>query len=141
MFRVFTCPNCNYTGYKEVSNKNEESTCNLCSKIITHVPEMEYFDTEEKALLMMRRMQRKSPPKWKPKPRYGLGAKRRVLNIVSDLNSLNRGKGVNVGRVLQECKDANIDLDKARKFLFQLEDEGLIIETEGKLSIVECDKE
>ncbi len=139
LYRVFTCPSCNYTGYKEVSSADEESTCNLCSTTITHSPVMEYVNTADEALRAMRRMQIKSPPRPRPSARYGLGVKRRVLNIVSDLSDLNRGKGVNVGRVIQECKDAKIDLDKARKFLFQLEEEGLIIDMDGQLAPIESD--
>lgn len=138
-YRVFTCPSCNYTGYKQVGSENEDSTCNLCSKMITHSPEMEYVNTVDEALFATQRILARSPRRPRPKSRYGLGVKRRVLNIVSDLSDLNRGRGVSLRRVLQECEEANIDIERAKRFLNQLEDEGLITDVEGQLTAVESE--
>lgn len=70
------------------------------------------------------------------KPRHGIGVKKRVLYMVSDLSDLNDGKGVNRRRVLDECRDAGIDIDRAKHFLNQLQEEGSIIEIDDKLQVV-----
>ncbi|MFW9974647.1 MAG: hypothetical protein ACFFDQ_05245 [Candidatus Thorarchaeota archaeon] len=139
IYRVFTCPRCHYTGYKQVLTQDDESTCNLCSMTIQHSPEMKYTHSVDEALDAMQRIVTKSRLKSKPKSRYGLGVKRRVLNIVSDLSDLNQGKGVTLWRVLQECEEASIDIERAKRFLNQLEEEGLIIDVDGRLTAVECD--
>lgn len=138
-YRVFTCPRCNYTGYKLVLSQDDDSTCNLCSMTIRHSPDMKYAHSVDEALDTMQRIVTKAQLRSKPKSRYGLGVKRRVLNIVSDLSDLNQGKGVNLWRVLQECEEANIDIERAKKFLNQLEEEGLIIDVDGRLAAVESD--
>lgn len=138
-YRVFTCPRCNYTGYKLVLNKEDESTCNLCSMLILNSPDVMYASSVDEALNVMQRMATKSQLKSKPKSRYGLGVKKRVLNIISDLSELNRGRGVTLWRVLQECEEASIDIERAKKFLNQLEEEGLIIDVDGTLAVAESD--
>ncbi len=138
-FRVFRCPHCGYTGYRIVRSEDEDSTCNLCTKTISHSPEMRYVDNVEDARQAMQKIVFSSQKQSKPKSRHGLGVKRRVLNMVSDLSDLNRGRGVSRRRVLQECREANIDLDKAQRFLNQLQEEGLIIEAEGHLAVVQED--
>jgi len=100
---------------------------------------MKYAHSVDEALDTMQRIVTKAQLRSKPKSRYGLGVKRRVLNIVSDLSDLNQGKGVNLWRVLQECEEANIDIERAKKFLNQLEEEGLIIDVDGRLAAVESD--
>lgn len=137
MFRVFNCPRCGYTGYRKVRSEDEGSSCNLCAQTIEHSPEWEYVDSVEDAVSAMQQMVWKKPKTPKPKSRHGIGVKKRVLYMVSDLSDLNRGKGVNRKRVLQECKAANIDVEKAKRFLSQLEEEGLIINIDGQLSVVE----
>jgi len=138
-YRVFTCPRCNYTGYKLVHNQDDESTCNLCSTTIRHSPDMKYASSVDEALNAMQRMVAKSHLKSRPKTRYGLGVKKRVLNIVSDLSELNRRSGVSLWRVLQECEEASIDIERAKRFLNQLEEEGLIINNDGELLVAESD--
>ncbi len=135
-FRVFRCPHCRYTGYKAVRTEDEDSACNLCSRIISPSLEMEYVSTVEEARLAIQRITVRSQQP-QPKSRHGLGVRRRVLNIVSDLSDLNRGRGVSHREVLQECEEANIDLNQARRYLSQLEEEGLISDTEGMLARVE----
>lgn len=139
IYRVFTCPRCHYIGYKLVLTQDDESTCNLCSMTIQHSPEMKYAHSVDEALDAMQRIVTKSRLKSKPKSRYGLGVKRRVLNIVSDLSDLNQGKGVTLWRVLQECEEASIDIERAKRFLNQLEEEGLIIDVDGRLTAMESD--
>jgi DNA-directed RNA polymerase subunit RPC12/RpoP len=136
--RVFRCPHCGYTGFMAVRSEDENSTCNLCSRTITPSSEMKYVATEEEARTAIQKMVLKST-KSKSESRHGLGVKRRVLNIVSDLSDLNHGKGVSRRRVLDECDEANIDLDKAKRFLVQLEEEGLIIDIVGRLAPVDGD--
>jgi hypothetical protein len=69
--------------------------------------------------------------------RYGIGVKKRVLYIVSDLSDLNHSRGVSRRRVLEECHELGIDIDKAKRFLNQLQEEGLIIEIDDKLQVMQ----
>lgn len=139
IYRVFTCPRCNYTGYREVSNRDEDCACNLCTARISHTPEMKYVDSVEDALQVMQMIVLRAQRRSKPELRLGLGVKRRVLNMVADLSDLNHGRGVSIDRVLQECRDAGINLQKAQNFLEQLEEEGLIMDMDGTLRAVEED--
>jgi len=107
--------------------------------VILNSPDVMYASSVDEALNVMQRMATKSQLKSKPKSRYGLGVKKRVLNIVSDLSELNRGRGVTLWRVLQECEEANIDIERTKKFLNQLEEEGLIIDVDGTLVVAESD--
>jgi hypothetical protein len=136
MYRVFRCPHCGYTGYATVYSEDEDSKCNLCSRIIRHSPDWRYVDSVEGALLAIQRIVWRKPTAHRSKPRHGLGVKKRVLNIVSDLSDLNRGTGVNRDRVLQECKEAGIEIDMAERFLDQLEEEELIVSIDGVLKAV-----
>jgi hypothetical protein len=56
--------------------------------------------------------------------------------MVSDLSDLNDGRGVSRRRVFDECKEADIDLEKAEHFLNQLQEEGLVIEIDDRLQVV-----
>ena len=135
-FRVFQCPHCGYTGYRIVHSEDEDSICNLCSKTITPTPETKHVSSLEDAKYAIQSivLKRTTP---KTKSRHGLGVKRRVMNMVSDLSDLNRGRGVSRKRVLQECKGADIDLEKADRFLGQLEEEGHVINIDGQLTPTE----
>ena len=137
MYRVFKCPHCGYTGYATVHSEDEDSKCNLCSKRINHSPDWLYVDSVEGALLAIQRIVWRKPTMHSSKSRHGLGVKKRVLNIVSDLNESNLGKGVSRDRVLQECEDAGIETDKAVRFLDQLEEEELVVSIDGILKTVE----
>ncbi|MHA2043329.1 MAG: hypothetical protein ACXAEN_26400 [Candidatus Thorarchaeota archaeon] len=137
-FRVFRCPHCSYTGYRLVLHDDGNSKCNLCSKTISPSSEMSHVNNVDDALAAVQKLVMRSPQSPMSKARHGLGVRRRVLNIVSDLSDLNRGRGVSRERVLEECSGAKIDLDKAEKFLNQLEDEGLITEMDGQLAPTEC---
>jgi hypothetical protein len=100
---------------------------------------MSHVNNVDDALAAVQKLVMRSPQSPMSKARHGLGVRRRVLNIVSDLSDLNRGRGVSRReRVLEECSGAKIDLDKAEKFLNQLEDEGLITEMDGQLAPTEC---
>jgi predicted transcriptional regulator len=99
---------------------------------------MSHVNNVDDALAAVQKLVMRSPQSPMSKARHGLGVRRRVLNIVSDLSDLNRGGGVSRERVLEECSEAKIDLDKAEKYLTQLEDEGLISEMDGQLAPVEC---
>ena len=134
-FRVFRCPHCGYTGYKLVHSEEDDSTCNLCSKTISPTLEMKHVRTLDDAKFAVQSIVlKKQPPK--AKSRHGLGLKKRIFNIISDLSDLNRGRGVSRDRVLGECREADMDIDRAKMFLNQLREEGLIIEVEGHLAIV-----
>jgi len=135
-FRVFKCPHCGYTGYRQVSNQEDDSRCNLCSKILSHTSEMRYVTSPEDARRAMQEIVFSSPKPVMTKTRHGLGVKKRLLYMVSDLSDLNHGRGVSRNRVLDECRDLDIDLDKARRFLNQLQEEGLIIEVNDKLQVI-----
>ena len=134
--RVFRCPHCGYTGYRQVSNQEDDTKCNLCSKIVSHTSEMRYVTSSEDARKAMQEIVFSSQKQTTSKPRHGLGVKKRVFYIVSDLSDLNNGRGVSRRRVLEECQEVDIDLDKAKRFLIQLQDEGLIIEIEDRLTVV-----
>jgi len=134
--RVFRCPHCGYTGFRQVSNQEADSKCNLCSKTVSHNSEMRYVSSSEDARKAMKDLVFSSQQHDKPKSRHGLGVKRRVLYMVSDLSDLNRGRGVSRRRVLDECQEANIDLDRAKRFLNQLQEEGQIIAVEDRLIVV-----
>ena len=135
-FRVFKCPHCGYTGYRQVSSQEDDSRCNLCSKTISHSSEMRYVTSVDDARKAMQEIVYSSPKPVLTKTRHGLGVKKRVLYMVSDLSDLNHGRGVSRRRVLDECKDVDIDLDKAKRFLNQLQEEGLIIAIDDKLQVV-----
>ena len=135
-FRVFRCPHCGYTGFRQVSSQEDDSRCNLCSKTISHTSEMRYVSNPEAARRAIQEIVFSSKKSAASKPRHGIGVKKRVLYMVSDLSDLNYGRGVSKRRVLDECKEADIDLDKARHFLNQLQEEGLIIEIDDKLQAV-----
>lgn len=139
IYRVFKCPHCGYTGYTTVHSEDEDSKCNLCSRVIEHSTDWQYVDSVEGALLAIQRIVWRKPTTLRSKSRHGLGVKKRVLNIVSDLSDLNRGKGVSRDRVLQECEEAGIEIDKAARFLEQLEDEELIVSIDGILKAMEED--
>ena len=136
-FRVFRCPHCGYTGFRQVSDQEDDSTCNLCSKTVSHTSEMRYVTSSEDARKAMQEIVFSSQMHDPPKSRHGLGVKRRVLYMVSDLSDLNRGRGVSRRRVLDECQEANIDLDKAKRFLSQLQEECQIIVVEDRLIVVQ----
>ena len=140
MFRVFRCPHCGYTGYRLVSDPDADSTCNLCSKTISPSPEMRYVTSVEDARQAMSRIVFEFRNREKPKPRHGIGVKKRILYMVSDLSDLNQGCGVSRSRVLEECEEVDIDVDKARHFLAQLEDEGKIQQVNGLLVAVQEDE-
>jgi hypothetical protein len=70
------------------------------------------------------------------KARHGLGVKKRLFYMVSDLSDLNHGRGVSRRRVLDECQEVDIDIDKAKRFLNQLQEEGKIVEIDNKLQVV-----
>jgi len=137
MFRVFRCPHCGYTGYRLISDPEADSTCNLCSKTISPSPEMRYVSNVEDARQAMSRIVFESRKHEKTRPRHGIGVKKRVLYMVSDLSDLNLGRGVSKSRVLEECEEVDIDIDKARHFLAQLEDEGKIQQINGLLVAVQ----
>jgi hypothetical protein len=137
MYRIFMCPHCGYTGYATVYSEDDESKCNLCSRRIEPSPDWKYVDSVEGAILAIQRIVWRKPTTHKSKSRHGLGVKKRVLNIVSDLSDLNRGRGVSRDRVLQECEEAGIEIYKAGRFLDQLEDEELIVSIDGILKAVE----
>ncbi len=140
MFRVFRCPHCGYTGYRPVSDPNADSTCNLCSKTISPSPEMRYVTSVEDARQAMSRIVFEFRKHEKSKPRHGIGVKKRILYMVSDLSDLNHGKGVTRGRIFEECDELGIDLDKARHFLSQLEEEGKILLVNDLLVVVPEDE-
>ncbi len=135
-FRVFRCPHCGYTGFRQVSDQDADSKCNLCSKTVSHTSEMRYVTSSEDARKAMKDLVFSSQQHDKPKSRHGLGVKRRVLYMVSDLSELNNGRGVSRRRVLDECQEVDIDLDKAKRFLYQLQEEGQIIEIDDQLQVV-----
>ena len=137
MYRVFKCPHCGYTGYTTVHSEDEDSKCNLCSRMIEHNPDWQYVDSVEGALLAIQRIVWRKQATHRSKSRHGLGVKKRVLNIVSDLSDLNRGEGVSRKRALQECEEAGIEIHNAGRFLVQLEEEGLIVNEDGILKAVE----
>jgi len=135
--RVFRCPHCGYTGYRQVTSQEDDTKCNLCSKTISHTSEMRYVTSPEDARKAMQEIVFNSQTHTTTKPRHGLGVKKRVLYMVSDLSDLNNGNGVSRRRVLEECKEVDINLDKARRFLSQLQDEGQIFEIDGQLKVVQ----
>ncbi len=134
--RVFRCPHCGYTGYRQVRDQEDDSRCNLCSKILSHTSEMRYVTSAEDARKAMQEIVFSSPKPAMTKTRHGLGVKKRLLYMVSDLSDLNHGRGVSRRRVLEECQEVDIDLDKAKRFLNQLQEEGQIIEIDDKLQVV-----
>ncbi len=134
--RVFRCPHCGYTGYRQVRNPKDESKCNLCSKTVSPTPEMSYVTSVEDARKAMQEIVFSSPKPAMTKSRHGLGVKKRILYMVSDLSALNDGRGVSRSRVLEECREVDIDLDKAKRFLNQLQEESLIIQIDDKLTVV-----
>jgi len=97
---------------------------------------MRYVTSSEDARRAMQEIVFSSKKPTISKPRHGIGVKKRVFYMVSDLSDLNHDKGVNRRRVLEECQELGIDLDKAKRFLGQLQDEGLIIEIGGQLNVV-----
>jgi hypothetical protein len=137
IFRIFMCPYCGYTGYKQVMAQKDDSTCNLCSRTISHTHGMIYAASVDEARKAMEGMAASSKSQSKLMIRQGLGVKRRILNMVSDLSQLNSGKGVSRSRILEECQDAEIDLGKATRFLNQLEDEGKIRMVEDLFIVVQ----
>ncbi len=135
-FRVFRCPHCGYTGYRQVTNQEDDSKCNLCSKTVSHNSEMQYVTSSEDARKAMQDIVFSSPKQAVTKSRHGLGVKKRILYMVSDLSELNNGRGVSRRRVLDECQEVDIDLDKAKRFLYQLQEEGQIIAIDDQLQVV-----
>ena len=97
---------------------------------------MRYVSSPEDARKVMQEIVFSSPKPAMPKTRHGLGVKKRLLYMVSDFSDLNHGRGVSRNRVLDECRDLDIDLDKAKRFLNQLQEEGLIIDVDGKLQVM-----
>jgi len=134
--RVFRCPHCGYTGYRQVRNQEDDSKCNLCSKTVSHTSEMRYVTSSDDARKAMEEIVFSSPKPAMTKSRHGLGVKKRVLNMVSDLSDLNDERGVSRRRVLDECREVDIDLEKAKRFLYQLQEEGQIIEIDGQLQVM-----
>lgn len=135
-FRIFRCPHCGYTGYRKVTNQEDDSKCNLCSKTVSHTSEMRYVTSSEDARKAMQDIVFSSPKQAMTKSRHGLGVKKRILYMVSDLSELNNGRGVSRRRVLDECQEVDIDLDKAKRFLYQLQEEGHIIAIDDQLQVV-----
>jgi DNA-directed RNA polymerase subunit M/transcription elongation factor TFIIS len=134
MIRVYRCSRCNNIGYSRVSSQSDNCTCSLCSATISHSPSAVYVETPEQAQQQMKHMVMRSAFD-KPGVKRGLGVKKRVFNIVLSLVETNRGRPVSREQVMQECNDAKIACEKARSFLDQLEEEGLIL-TDGSLLTV-----
>ena len=134
MIRVYRCSRCKNVGYSRVSSQSDKCICSLCSATVSHSPTAEYVETPEEAQQRMKHMLMRSGFD-KPGVKRGLGIKKRVFNIVLSLVETNRGRPVTREQVMQECDDAKIDGDKARIFLDQLEEEGLIISDAGLLTI------
>ncbi len=138
--RVYRCPHCGYTGYRQVHGEDEDCPCNLCSGILSPTPNMKYVRSVEDATRAVQQMLLKQrSTESLPKSRHGLGVRRRVFNVISDLSDLNRGRGVSRKRVMEECIEAQMDLDKVRRFIRQLVEAGHVNETDGVLTPVEED--
>lgn len=136
-FRVFKCPHCGYTGFRQVNSQEDDSRCNLCSKTIAHTSEMRYVTNADDARKAIQEIVFSSQTRTLTKSRHGIGVKKRILYMISDLSDLNHGRGVSKGRVLEECQEVDIDLDKAERFLNQLQEEGQIIEIDDQLTVVQ----
>jgi len=138
--RVYRCPHCGYTGYRPVHGKEEDSACNLCSGTVSPKPSMKYVRTVKDATRAVQQMLLKQrSTEVSTKSRHGLGVRRRVFNVISDLSDLNRGRGVSRKSVMEECREAQMDLDKVRRFIRQLVEAGHVNETDGVLIPVEED--
>ena len=135
--RVYRCPHCGYTGYRQVYGEDEDSMCNLCSGTVSPTPYMKYVRTVEDATRAVQQMLLKQrSTELPPKSRHGLGLRRRVFNVISDLSDLNRGRGVSRKRVLEECREVEMDLDKVRRYIRQLVEAGHVNETDSVLTPV-----
>jgi hypothetical protein len=97
---------------------------------------MSYVTSVEEARKAMQDIVFSSPKRSPTTHRHGLGVKKRVFYMISDLSELNDGKGVSIDRVLEECREANIDRDKAEWFIDQLQDEGQIVMIFDQLNVV-----
>ena len=128
MFRIYRCSVCKNIGYAHVENENETSRCSLCQTIILHEPGTVYAVTLQEAQASVRELVIESQISKvnQGSNGRGLGVKRRVLNIVESLIDMNRGRAVSLEDVMRECNEAEIDIERAIKFLETLESEGAI---------------
>ncbi|MBD3406875.1 MAG: hypothetical protein GF411_12230 [Candidatus Lokiarchaeota archaeon] len=134
MFRIYRCPQCNNIGYARVESEDDLSACSLCRGIILHEQGTLYAPTVQESVGIVRELVILSKDEREPlrSPR-GRGLRKRILQIVSSLTELNRGRPVKLKEILQECVDADIDLERALSFLEVLEQEGILDKLDSKV--------
>ncbi len=134
-FRVYRCHECGNVGFDSVADKGTNSQCSLCSADISDRPGMIYVTSDKEARRragILATMAQTSTSKVS----MGLGLRRRILDIVESLVSINRGKPITLEQVLTECVDAGIPRERAMHFLDILRDENLIThDSESVMSI------
>ena len=129
MFRIYKCYKCMNTGYSKVESEEDESECSLCGAKIYHEKGTLYAVTTSEAKEFVMDLVMESSVYREKKLKRGLGMKKRVYNIVESLIEMNRGRPVQTNKIMRECSDASIPLERAQHFLNVLRNEGLVTDT------------
>jgi len=132
---VYRCSACGNVGYERVTDRETESHCSLCGTIVSGEEEMTYVPTEEEARKRAGMLAIKAQTEV-PRVVMGVGLRRRVLEIVQDLVSMNRGWPVPLEHVLTDCNDAGITRERAIHFLDVLTSEELITYDDETVTVV-----
>ena len=136
VFRVYKCPSCQNLGFASVESEQDGARCSLCDELIPHTKSTIYAVTRDEAKEYVRELAANSASNIsRNRSTRRIGLKKRVLGIVESLYEVNRQHPVPMGRFYQECADADIDLERAKRFLHQLEEEGLIVRNGSNLEI------
>lgn len=140
MYRIYSCPKCQYIDYISVSNKQEISKCSLCGHKIRHNSIMVYKKTIEEAERIVKQLVRfQSLSHSSERPIRGLGVKKRVLRMLESLLDLNKERPVAVSDLLTECADAGISQDRTLHFIEVLCSEGIVAYIGNRLKVIEGD--
>lgn len=138
MYRVYQCPHCSNIGFAQVSREDDENSCSLCTAPVVDEKGTLYAATVQEAEGFVKELVLQSnASRSQAKPSRGLGVRKRILLIVDALVDTNRGWPVAIEKVMREATEAGIDLSKASRALYSLIDQGLILESDGKIILTE----
>ena len=131
MFRVYRCPECSHTGYKEVQSEDAPSECSFCAAPLSDAQYIAHVSTVKEAKRRVVQTVYRDPKR--SKGTQGLGKRRRVLGAVESLVNLNRGRPVTEEAVVRECELAGMERKTVLRFISMLKEQGLVTAVSGEL--------
>lgn len=135
-FAVYECRRCRHAEVIEINEHMNSPICGLCGATLDDSDRKHESESEEEALARLSSLVRSRIGRTvRPRPRHGLGVRRRLIDIVTSLIELNRGRPVSVAEVLSESESAGLSLEKTRVFLERLEMEGVLTVSDGRVTL------